>query len=547
MLHALTISIVESAIALGLLAVIIRALRLSANGRFLMWATVLLVAFGGFGASLIASHRPPPATATSFHRIDVEIGAAARPKTVPAGQLTASLNAPGDVVELVAKNGESFWQWAELVWLAGTLIYMARIVVSLIEIIRMRRGAMAISSPAVESCASDLLSGSPKVRIVELGTIRSPLFLGFGPPMIALPEHLSNDLSRDDLRFIVAHELEHWRRRDDYIDFAAQLIVALLWPNPSVHLARGLMITERECACDHAASIILRSGVEAANSLWRSARICGQVRPTTTLAAVGPSSQLVTRIRRLISLPPLRERSGKILIVSAAPLVAMAIFFATIESPGTARADHAGAPRIRDLAGSEPPYGGTVMNDPQLAARRLESGETARREKRLHEARVDFAAAAGWYSAHGPIAMQIHALTRQAQIERDLRNYDAATDFQQRALQLQREIGPDGLPHVMRHLADILDDSGRYDEASRYYAEMESLYRGNSATPPLEMANAVRSLAVHAEHRGDKERAHQLWTEARDRYSKLDQLFLKLTGERRNPGVEEAERRLASL
>ena len=185
------------------------------------------------------------------------------------------------------------------------------------------------------------------------------------------------------------------------------------------------------------------------------------------------------------------------------------------------------------------------MSDLEWAGRKLESGEIARREKRFADARADFAVAADWYATHGPIRMQVHALTRQAQIERDVGNYEAAVGFQQTALQLQRDTGPEGLPHVVRHLADILDDAGRHRDASPYYAEMEKLYRNSSATPPLEMANAIRSLAVHAERIGDKKRAEQLWVEARDRYAKLDHVFLQLTGERRNPGVEEAERRLA--
>lgn len=187
------------------------------------------------------------------------------------------------------------------------------------------------------------------------------------------------------------------------------------------------------------------------------------------------------------------------------------------------------------------------MNDSQWAAKKLQDGETARREKRLPDARADFAAAAAWYAAHGPDQLHAHALTRQAQIERDLSNYDAAIAFQQAALHLQRNIGPKGLAQVVRHLADILDDAGRHRDAAPYYAEMESLYRSTPTIPPLEMANAVRSLAVHADHVGDKMKARQLWTEARERYSNLDQLFLELTGERRNPGVEEADRRLALL
>jgi beta-lactamase regulating signal transducer with metallopeptidase domain len=550
MLHALFISIIESAIALGLVASAVTALRPSGKARFHMWATVLLIAFAGFGASLIASHRPAPTTAPPFNRLDVKIGDVLGREMSPTRKLGAPARAANEIRTL-ASEGESVERWVERIWLLGALFCAARILLSVLQTMRFRRRAAMRTGRSfeVDPRVSELISGlPPKVRIVELETGTSPAFLGYGSPLIALPKRLFKDFTPDELRFIVAHEVEHWRRRDDYVDLASRLLTALLWPNPSVHLARRFMVIERECACDHAASRFLRSGIEAADCLWRSAQTLGLAPTANALAALGSSSQLVTRIRRLVAPRAQRELSRKILFSAIAPLIAMAMFVAALASPATIR-----SPNVdRSAARNHDPFdslqnGATTMNDLQWAGRQLETGEIARREKRFADARADFAAAATWYATHGPTRMRVHALTRQAQIERDLGNYDAAIGFQQTALQLQREIGSDGLPHVVRHLADMLDDAGRHEDASPYYSEMEMLYRNSSSTPPLEMANAVRSLAVHAEHVGDKKRAAQLWIEARDRYSKLDQLFSDLTGEQRNPGVEEAERRLALL
>lgn len=541
MLHALLISIIESAIALGLIGFVVTALRLSAERRFQLWATVLLIALAGFSASWIASQRPATSNAASVEWTEERMGLAVHAGMTGTIQLPSSTPANHQISEL-ASAGEAYGTWAGRIWLFGVLIYAIRISSSLLRLFRLRRDAMSARTP--DPRISNLLSDLPReVRIVELAGATSPIFLGLGKPLIVLPERLPNAFSFDELRFIIAHELEHWRRRDDYVDLISRILTALLWPNPSVHLARRFMIIERECACDQAGSRVLRGGVEAAHCLWKSAQTLGLAPTPNAIAAFGSSSELVTRIRRLVTHQAQRELNSKILFAGIAPIVAMAVFVATLASPGTAR------PHVVQGQHS---FGGlqheaTTMNDSQSAASKLESGENARREKRLPDARADFAAAADWYAVHGPAQMQVHALTRQAQIERDLSNYDAAVDFQESALRLQRTIGPDGLPHVLRHLADIMDDAGRYREASPYYAEMERIYRNSSATPPLEMANAIRSLAVHAEHVGDKEKAQQLWTEARDRYSKLDHQFLQLTGQPRNPGVEEAERRLALL
>jgi tetratricopeptide (TPR) repeat protein len=187
------------------------------------------------------------------------------------------------------------------------------------------------------------------------------------------------------------------------------------------------------------------------------------------------------------------------------------------------------------------------MTDADWARDRLQSGEAARREKRLDDARTEFAAAADWYAAHDSFEMRAHVLTRQAQIERDLGSYETAIAHQREALKLQRQLGSKGLGHTVRHLADILDDAGRHQEATPLYAEMERLCRANPDTPPLEMANAIRSLAVNAERLGNAQDARRLWSEARQLYSELDQLFLNMTGEARNPGVEEADKRLTAL
>lgn len=139
-------------------------------------------------------------------------------------------------------------------------------------------------------------------------------------------------------------------------------------------------------------------------------------------------------------------------------------------------------------------------------------------------------------------------LTRRAQIERDMGRHEAALSDQEEALAIYRELTDrSALPHVIRHLADILQDAGRHEEAAPYCREMLVLYSSRDNVPPLEIANAMRSFALHAEYTGNTAEARRLWLDVRERYAALDELFHRLTGATTNPGVIECDKHLADF
>lgn len=76
---------------------------------------------------------------------------------------------------------------------------------------------------------------------------------------------------------------------------------------------------------------------------------------------------------------------------------------------------------------------------------------------------------------------------------------------------------------------------------------MMEIYGAAPETPPLELANAMRSLACNSEALGDRMAARRLWLDVRRRYVALDDLFHDIYGLAENPGVIEADGRLANL
>jgi tetratricopeptide (TPR) repeat protein len=142
-------------------------------------------------------------------------------------------------------------------------------------------------------------------------------------------------------------------------------------------------------------------------------------------------------------------------------------------------------------------------------------------------------------------AAEYHA---EAERLRKAGDRDAALIRQRRAVALWREAGdPAQLAHAVRHIADMLVEAGRAAEASEPIAEMIALYARLRDAPPLDVANALRSAAVHAEAIGDGDTAEGFWLKARQRYAALDDMFEELTGQPGNPGVAEADRRINAL
>jgi tetratricopeptide (TPR) repeat protein len=135
-----------------------------------------------------------------------------------------------------------------------------------------------------------------------------------------------------------------------------------------------------------------------------------------------------------------------------------------------------------------------------------------------------------------------------AQQSRDAGDFYDALLQQRRAVTLLRDVGDRAaLAHAIRHLADILVADGQAGEAAESITEMLTLYRAAPDAQPLDIANALRSAAVHAEAIGDNETARAFWIQARERYAALDEVFERLTGSPGNPGVAEASARIALL
>ncbi len=83
-------------------------------------------------------------------------------------------------------------------------------------------------------------------NVYETDRIDAPFLLGLWRPRIYLPAGLRGER----LRYVLAHERVHLRRRDHWIKLLAFLLLTVHWFNPLVWLAFFLLSRDLEMSCD---------------------------------------------------------------------------------------------------------------------------------------------------------------------------------------------------------------------------------------------------------------------------------------------------------
>lgn len=162
----------------------------------------------------------------------------------------------------------------------------------------------------------------------------------------------------------------------------------------------------------------------------------------------------------------------------------------------------------------------------------------ARKENRHADAQRDLTLAVDTCRKAGDKATLAEALAALGQIERDLQNYETASRHYEEAVAICREEGdPLRLAHTVRHLGDIHRHEQHREQAELYYYEALSIYRKHELTPPLDLANTLRGLALLKEDCGEADEAILLWQEARGLYAAVGV----------EAGVAEGSRRIALL
>jgi len=165
---------------------------------------------------------------------------------------------------LVRNNSTVSWRkpelelssvWAKdffIAWAAIASVLLLRLGGSLWHVRRLRRECREIDPrehpDLVETVRRNVIGR--EVALLVSDEIRVPTALGFFRPAVVLPVWALRELSSEELKVILLHEMAHLRRWDDWTNLAQKILKALFFFHPAVWWIEGRLTLEREMACD---------------------------------------------------------------------------------------------------------------------------------------------------------------------------------------------------------------------------------------------------------------------------------------------------------
>ncbi|MGZ5929486.1 MAG: M56 family metallopeptidase, partial [Rhizomicrobium sp.] len=150
-----------------------------------------------------------------------------------------------------------------------------------------------------------------------------PGLVGILNPVILLPQGIEQQLSPVELKAVLAHELCHWRRRDNLLAAIHMLVEALFWFFPLVWWLGARLNAERERACDES---VLADGNDPQIYAEGILKVCRAYLQSPLACVAGVSGGLKKRIQtiaenRLV----LRLNTARKFVLSASAAAALAL------------------------------------------------------------------------------------------------------------------------------------------------------------------------------------------------------------------------------
>lgn len=341
----------HSTVLLGLVWIIDRAVRSMRDDlREWLWRSAII---GGFISATLVTVLPSvslapmvamPAGLNELSSTADQPAATGSPALAAPGEFPASLASPA--AALPAARTTSMWL------LAIGLVGGAFVVLIAWRNTRTLGGDRidVTHGPARELFDELLLRSGCRpdaVRLTVSDSIRSPGAFGLVRREICVPRRSLTELSADELRAMLAHELAHHARRDPFWTFCSLAAERLCFVQPLFHLARRRLRELAEFQADALAIRWTGDGLALASCLVRVGEWVrhGRALPMLAGAMAQPSSPLEERVLRAVEntedeppvAPPRRAIRWSVL---ATAVVASLVTIALI------------TPRVRAVAGA---------------------------------------------------------------------------------------------------------------------------------------------------------------------------------------------------
>jgi beta-lactamase regulating signal transducer with metallopeptidase domain len=215
------------ALPLGGLALLLR--RHAASVRFWLWFAASVKFLVPFSVLMAMG------AAVTLPVVPMLVGG----PTLEVLQDTAAPFAKAPTASLVPDGTANWIMSLAAVWAAGTLVALLIWGMRWLKL----RALVGAARPLAISAPLPVLASSAPVQ---------PGLIGIFRPVLMLPDGIQARLTPQEMDAILAHELCHFRRRDNLTAAIHMLVESLFWFHPLVWWLGRRLMTEREHACDEA-------------------------------------------------------------------------------------------------------------------------------------------------------------------------------------------------------------------------------------------------------------------------------------------------------
>jgi len=198
-----------------------------------------------------------------------------------------------------------FAPYIVLIWLAGVCVFGVRLLFGYVGVRRLMRGRLRLPESLLDRAAK--LARALRLRGVPAvwGSRRvgEAMVVGFVRPVILLPMTWITQLPSDVLCSVIAHELAHIRRRDQWVNLLQRVVEVLLFYHPAVWWVSRRLRSEREYGCDALAAVAVGGAADYAEALQHVAQIQLNEREILLATSIGGTKMaLLKRVRRVLGL-----------------------------------------------------------------------------------------------------------------------------------------------------------------------------------------------------------------------------------------------------
>ncbi|MCX6097168.1 MAG: M56 family metallopeptidase [Caldiserica bacterium] len=173
--------------------------------------------------------------------------------SLPTGEPATSTETSPKTLPVTA-NGRTTWPASTLlllIWAIGALAVMIWNIAGYTRFKRTVQRTMVRVTDAhflaiLEDCRQEVhVRATP--RLYTSASVASPILLGILHPAIVLPDR---QLTDNDLRYALLHELTHTRRQDGFLKWIAAIAVSIHWFNPLAYVMQYELNHSCELSCD---------------------------------------------------------------------------------------------------------------------------------------------------------------------------------------------------------------------------------------------------------------------------------------------------------